>query len=159
MGYTVFDQYYIPGVRGGIAPPGLNTVFITSDMVDGDDGVFNILHEMAHVYDAHPGRYKYRSNSFVDAFSSGTCLPGALGCLAKNHPQSDVLSLYRYFGADTRGNYDPSGKYARVYSRISSMDDFADSYALVVMAYSSLDVQYQIDTQRIDIINSLLFGH
>lgn len=142
--------------QGGIAPPGSQTILITSDMLNKDEGVFNILHEMAHVYDARPGRYNYRSNDFVKTFSPGSCLPGFLGCIANEHIQEETLSLYKFFNLDARGYYRPSGIYARDYSRISSLDDFADSYAVVVMNQSFLNAPYPIDTERTNLINGFL---
>jgi len=66
---------------------------------------------------------------------------------------------YDLINADDRGYYSPLGQYAQTYSKISSIDDFADSYAVVVLSLSNIPSPYTIGPERSSLIQAIINSH
>jgi RHS repeat-associated protein len=116
--------------------------------------LYRILHEIGHIFDFHGAglnSYYYKSMEFVDNLNTVPCQPGLLGCVTDN--PGGVYSLFGPSG----GNWKPSpappfvdGNRGR-YGERSSVDDFADSFAIYVLHANGVN-DYDISSERQSIL-------
>jgi hypothetical protein len=141
----------------GMAPPKTNLVLLSNNLLSAPDAITETIHEVGHQFDSKNPIYK--SQSFINTFSRGSaCSPGYLGCNAEaddNPLYQAVIDSYNFINKATGGEgyYNPVGVTSK-YGMISSIDDFADSYAYVVLTTNGLDTGgLKVGQERVDIVN------
>ena len=135
-GWTDFDTFTISIERGAV------------------DSLL-IAHEMAHVFDMrHAGGNPklYLSQVFVDILNGGCTHLGLRGCLGSKPGNILRIQPWYYFGKGV-GEYNPSDRETTTYAlRNGSADDFADSFARVIMG----DVHREIGDTREFLVRTIV---
>jgi hypothetical protein len=133
-----------------------HTIFLSSYSMTGFDAVFNIVHELGHVFDFHSAwgdSNLYKSQRFVVKFSPW-CDAGLLGCLGS--APSKVYEVWNLFGSPA-SQYSPGLGATDYGKRSSSIDDYADSWANAVLGIVNLSglisTENLVSLDRINMIN------
>lgn len=132
------------GIFGMDMPPVLGsngkTVLLSDDLLAGKNAVFDITHELGHVFDFNDtsgNPDKYKSDDFVDNFAPG-CNTGMMGCLGTK-PNQAYVTLNKITGGGGAKGYKVGSNDTTWYGRESgSLDDYADVWANVVLNKANL---------------------
>lgn len=112
---------------------------------------------MEHIFDFNRARFnstKYKSAEFVAKLNQVSCKPGPLGCMGDD--PGFYCSVNSLLGGGAFGEWNPNPRPYRSYGLRSSIEDFADSFAIYVLNANLVRV-FQISTERISIL-SLYFS-
>jgi RHS repeat-associated protein len=136
-------SHFIPGWNGGITPLYFillgDNVFTKTPL--GPNAL--IIHEIGHIFDFSGNQTdptKYKSQEFINSFNTNSCKPGIVGCINRvNAYKKDVGLQYSLLNWASGGNgyneWDPKG-YPSDYGKVSSIEDYADSFARYVLKSS-----------------------
>jgi RHS repeat-associated protein len=134
----------------GMAPPGFNLIWLNPSIFNQNElaVLFGIIHEIGHIFDFRGSRGNselYKSQTFVN-FYAPQCNPGYFGCVS-------TTSLYSWFnlGGDM-GGWVPNPLETTLYGTKSSIDDFADSFAVYVMLVGGITPPKNVSQERRTII-------
>jgi RHS repeat-associated protein len=158
LGLFIILNLNITGVYGMVPPiAGRNVVILSDSIFSASDYMHYIAHEIGHVFDFNSGA-RYKSDSFITAFSPNTCpISSIVGCVApenssnlKDQNYINAAESYRKLSWDYgRNSYNPSSQPAREYGYVSTIEDFADTYAIVTLGASTEFPQVDLQRQSI----------
>jgi hypothetical protein len=138
----------------GMTPPGMQAIFLSDSVFNSGEifAQYSIIHEFGHIFDFHDsyGNF-YWSESWAIKYAP-SCHSGWLGCIGvkTNYPQ------FLWGGADNKYNPNANSVYTTDYGANSSVDDFADSFAAVVMGGNFPYRGFGSDSERLQWIKDLI---